>query len=279
MAKFLELQVRGAQPVELQLPAAAVTLGSGPGSDLRVPESSGLLERHLLLTPSEEGVTVAVGNHAPGALVFRGQELRAALVPWGDEAYVGNLRLGFLSRGAEGGRSSALLLLAPVLLLLIGMAAFADGEPEIDPTDSVEAPPLAGPPPACREQEPARAEPRAKEAERAAHAKMQRSAFVTREGVEALDLLAESSACFRAAGLASESARVDSAYHKWGERLNEDYASARLRLRLALTEQRSENALAAVREIEALLAARPSSPYTEWLSELRRKLERKKRGS
>jgi hypothetical protein len=279
MARLVELQVRGSQAVELQLPAAPVTLGSGPSSDLRVPESSGLLERHLLLTPSDAGVTVAVGNHATGALIYHGQELREALVPWGDEAYVANLRLGFVSRGAEAGRSSTLLLLTPVLLLLIGMAAFADGEPEIDPTASVEAPSLAGPPASCREPDPARAGPRAKEAERAAHAKMQRSAFVTREGLEALDLLAESSACFRTAGLEPEAARVEAEHRAWSERLNDDYAAARLRLRLALAEERPEGALGAVRELEALLAARPSSPYTEWLTELRRKLERKKRGS
>jgi hypothetical protein len=275
MAKFVELHVRGSQPVELELPPGRATLGSGSGSDLRVPESSGLLERHLLLTPSESGVTVSVAAHAPGALNFRGQELREALVPWGDEIYIAKLRLAFSARGAEKNRSSALLLLAPVLLLLIGMAAFTDGEPEIAPTDSVEAPALAGPP-TCRETEPERATRRAREAEHAASAKMQRSAFVTREGVEALDLLAESSACFRAAGLADESARLDAAYTKWHERLNDDYASARLRLQVALSSERTESALGAVRELEALLSARPPSPYTEWLAELRRKLERKR---
>jgi hypothetical protein len=279
MARFLELQVRGSQPVELELRTGQVTLGSGAGSDVRVPESSGLLERHLLLTPGDEGVVVAIASHAPGRLVFRGQELREAQVPWGDEAYVANLRLGFLARGAEASRASTLLLLAPVLLLLVGMASLADGTPEIDPTDSVEAPSLAGPPLPCREAEPGRAEHRGKEAERAAQAKMQRSAFVTREGIEAMDLLAEASTCFRVAGLEAESQRVETALGKWSERLNDDYASARLRLRVALAEERPENALGAVRELEALLAARPPSPYTEWLTELRRKLERKKAGS
>jgi hypothetical protein len=279
MAYFLELQVRGSAPVELELPSGRATLGAGSSSDLRVPESSGLLDRHLLLTTGDAGVTVTLASHAPGALVFRGQELRDALIPWGDEAYLANLRLGFVSRAGGPRRASALFLLIPLLVLSVGVASLSGSEPELDPTEDVEAPELGVPPTGCRENEPAPALERATEAERAAHAKMQRSAFVTREGVDALDLLAESSLCFRAAGLEGESRRVEAVLLKWSARLNEDYSAARLRLRLALADGRSEDALAAVRKIEALLSPRPPSPYTDWLAGVRRELERKKGGS
>lgn len=270
MSYYLELQVRGARPTELELPAQPATVGSG-ASDLRVPDNAGLLERHLLVTPSEAGVTVAVAQGAPG-LVFRGQELREVVVPWGEEAYVENVRLAFLKRSADAKRTSAWLMLAPLLLLALGLAG-PKREAPIELSKNLEAPELVGPLPACRETEQAAAAARGRELVRAAEAKMQRSVFVSRERVEAIDLLAEAKGCLELAQLDSEAQRAEATLRQWTERLNEDFAAAELRLRLALTEERTDQALSAIRELRALLAASPPSPYAEWLEELKRRLE------
>lgn len=196
-----------------------------------------------------------------------------AFVPWGEEAYAGNLRLGFIARAKREG--SPLLLLAPVLLLAAGMAITPKLDTRVEPDSEVDAPSIALPQVRCTESEPARAEHRARVTEQAGRARAQRFPFATRDGVEALDLLVESAACYRAAGRDGDADRLQDAAATWFARLDDEYASARLRLRVALDQERHGDALSAARHLQALLSPRPASPYSEWLAGLSRRLERR----
>jgi hypothetical protein len=273
MAHYVEIQVPGLPSREHELSLRAVKVGTGSEAELRLPVSSGFAGLQLELTTAEHGVRVALFSGAQGTLVFRGQECAEAFVPWNEELFAGGVRLAFIARPKRAG--SPLLLLAPVLLLAAGMMLLPKLENRVEGEGEVEAPPLALSKIECREKEPAHVERRAREAEHAGRAKLQRFAFAAHEGIEALDLLAEASACFNAAGQADDAARARDAHSAWSGQLADDYAAARLELRVALEQERYQQALNAASHLQALLAARPACPYSEWLSSVAHRLERK----
>jgi hypothetical protein len=272
MPHFVEIQTPGSPARQHEL-LGPITLGSGPEAEIRLPETAGVAGRHLVITRSEQGAHVALVSGVHGAIVFRGKECSEALVPWGEDVFAGSVRLGFVSRSKRDG-SPLLLLLAPVLLLAVGMTFLPQLGGSVDRDNEVEPPPLGLSELGCREQEPARAAQRARELEHAARAKVQRSAFVAHDGVQALDRFQEAAACYRTAGGEGEADRIQAEHDRWSARLNQDYAAARLKLRVALDRDRPGDALNAVRSLQALLSGRPASPYTEWLSSLQRQLER-----
>jgi hypothetical protein len=273
MAYFVEIQIPGLPSQEHELEDGPILVGSGPEAAIRLDESAGMASQHLQLLPGDDGVRVTVAPGVRAPLVFRGKPCTEALVPWGEEAYAGSVRLGFVLR-ARGSGSPVLLLLAPVLLLLAGMALIPEIDSGLEQGSEVDAPALAQAECQCREQEPARAALRAREAEHAGNAKLQRFPFVAREGLEAMDLLQEAAACYTLAQRTEDARRAHGAASAWSGQLGEDYAAARLRLRVALDRERHTDALAAVHHLQALLAVRPPSPYSEWLSTLERGLER-----
>jgi hypothetical protein len=273
MPHFVEIQVAGLPAREHELIGPTV-IGSGPEAEVRLAESTGFAGRHLEINVSDQGALVALAPGVRGSIVFRGKECSETLVPWGEDIYAGGVRLGFVVRRKRAG-GPLLFLLAPTLLLAIGMTLLPKLGDSVVKDAEVEAPPLALRELECREREPARAERRAREAEQVARARMQRSVFVPRDGLEALDGFQEAVACYRDAGNEGEAQRAKAHLDRWSSQLNDDYAAARLRLRVALDRDRPQDALSAVRSLQALLSARPPSRYTEWLSSLQRQLERR----
>ncbi len=275
MTYFVEIQVPGLPSQQHELLETKTTVGSGPEAQIRLRETSGLCASHLELTAEREGTLVALAADAPGSVVFRGQPGRSFRVPWGEEAYVGSTRLGFVAKERKTQRHGLLLLL-PLALLAVGMTVIPKVDGEIDLGADIDPPPLLGATGApCQERDPGVAGRRAREAERAARAKMERFAFVASEGLAARDLLAESVACYRAAGANTDGERVQVLFDEWSRRMGSEFAAERLRLKVALDGKRHEDALSAVRSLQALLAERPASPYSTWLEDLRRQLERK----
>lgn len=272
MKRYVEVHLPGLGSERHELAEEAQVLGTGPDASVRVDSRSQLRARHLELTIAGTGVRVVVAAGIDGAFFFEGAERTRAFVPWGEEVFLGNIRLTFLE-AAEAERSSPILLgLAPIALLLIGLSVFKALGREVPSSRSVEPPNLFDERVTCRERDPQVAEHHAREAERAAQAKAERFAFAFRDGVDAGRLFQESGACFEAVGLTTEVARVNDESRGWIGRVNDEYAAARLRLRVALDHRRFAEALDAAKELRALLADRQSTPYAEWLADLEREL-------
>lgn len=168
-------------------------------------------------------------------------------------------------------------LAAASTIAVVGAALLLDLQPEEVSSREVEPPPLAVSVEGCPEQQPDSARHHAVAAEAAARAKEERQPFSRRDGVEALRLYAEAQGCYAAVGAEEDARRVQAELERWSAFMNDEYASLRLRLRLALDQKRFEEALSAARAIEVLLSAAGSDedPYRGWLGSVRRELERK----
>jgi hypothetical protein len=114
---------------------------------------------------------------------------------------------------------------------------------------------------------------RAKECEDAATAKMQRYMFEAQDGVTAVRLGTEAEQCYLTDGKQSDAQRVRRRLDLWKQRINQDYQSARLRLRVGIQHGEMRDALSEVQTLRALVAHR-NDPYTAWLEGLERELIR-----
>jgi hypothetical protein len=271
MRRYVEVHAPGIGSERHELAVETVVLGTGSDATVRVDRRSLLYARHLELMTTATGVSVAVAPGVDGTFVLEGSERKSALVPWGEEVFLGNVRLTFLET-AEAERPSVVLLgFAPVALLVIGFSMFKAVGRDTPSDRSVEAPVLFDERVTCSEHDRQVAEHRAREAERAAQAKAERFAFAFRDGVEAGRLFLEAHACLESLGLVNDASRLDDESHRWIGRVNEEYGAARLRLRVALDHRRYAEALAATKEIRALLTGR-DGPYAEWLADVEREL-------
>jgi hypothetical protein len=93
--------------------------------------------------------------------------------------------------------------------------------------------------------------------------------------MDACELFETAYACFQAAGESESAAQVDRTLTAWREHLIEQYTALRLRLKLALDENRSEDALKLVGELQGLLAHQRPGAYQQWLEQLGRQLSNK----
>ncbi len=127
----------------------------------------------------------------------------------------------------------------------------------------------------CTTSEPKAAERRAAESERAASAKRQRFSFDPRDGVDALSLLRQSEACYRAAGELGIALRVHTDADNWLQILSTEYSTARLRLKFNLEHNRIAEAIETLDEVQAFIATDRQSPYSQWLVRTRESLLRR----
>ncbi len=136
----------------------------------------------------------------------------------------------------------------------------------------LEAPQLAVVPRVCPDSDAAAAEHRGRDADRAAAAKIQEFQFDPSDGLGALVLFEEAISCFDSAHLRADAVRVSHERDDWLEHLKDTYASARLRLRVALEHRQQAEALSAAGDVDALLGP-GDDPYRHWLAALRQQLE------
>lgn len=212
----------------------------------------------------------------PGALTrtlsHHGRNVQTALVAWGDDAFVGAIRLTFLQEARKN--RFTVLMVALVLIGLIPLfSAFFGDKMKSSGVSAVQPPPLFADPAACPQSQATGLPQFAGELERRAWAKQERSPFFVAESIEAVKLLRAARACYLKSGDESAASRLTKLLKSWTDRLNEDYAAARLRLRLAMQHERWADALKAVTLLETLGAAQTEHEYTVWLGRLRRDLE------
>ena len=108
-----------------------------------------------------------------------------------------------------------------------------------------------------------------------AAAKMDRYPFVARDGVDAVNLLGESQACWIKVGDSERAAATAVAVADWRSRLIQRYQGHRLRLRRAMDAKRTEDALEEVGALRELLVREQDSDR-EWLDRIERRLESKR---
>ncbi len=172
-------------------------------------------------------------------------------------------------------KTSPLVPIAGLLVLLCaGLATLKRGPALDSAADEIQAPALTpAEAPRCSVVGPAPVLDHAREAEHEALAKREQFPFEPADGVAALRLFAEASACFADGDDSTGRDRTLAALRDWEAVVSERYAALRLRLQVAQTQHRDADALETVRELERLLQGR-SGPYLDWLAELREPLER-----
>ena len=275
MRYFVEIHATGTLPERHDLVDDQASFGTSPEATIRVRGATQLAVPLLLLAVGPDTVTVQIPERIPGALTFRGEATRAVAVPWGEDVYVGGTRLAFVSTsGSRKGPNSAVVLAVTVALLAAGAVILRWADPA-SPTAHDAEPPALAPAANCAEQNADGANSRAVKALVEAHAKQERAPFDRRDGVEALKLLSEAKACFDTAGMTAQATVAEQERVAWQQQMDEEYAALRLRLRVALDQNRVADALTALKGLEALVAKQARSPYRAWLSSVRRDLERR----
>jgi len=276
MKMFVEIHIAGSNPERHELVGERVTLGTAEVAMIRFNQACGFGAELVEVFPGEQGVRVDIPTGMKGTLTFEGTEQRRVRVPFGGEVFVGTGRLTFL-KVLERRRSPVVMLGATVALLALGLQVYRSSVPE-DPTTHDVAPPGLFDGQAaevCAEAQADVALGKAQNDERAAYAKVERSAFVVEDGVVAVRLFQHARACYEVAGKSAELARMVAELQRQTERLNEQYATLRLRLRVALDKDRYSEALGATRDLQGLLSKQADSSYRRWLGQLEQTLERK----
>jgi len=276
MALYLEIHAQGRNPERHELIGERITLGTSETAAIRFSSVKGFAAELIDLYPGEQNVRVEVPPSSEESLVFEGAPHRQVCVPFGGEVFVGPCRLTFL-KVEERRRSPVVLLGAVLALLMLGLQVYRASIPEDPATHEVSAPMLfdGQSAVACGEDQPNAALGRAQNDERGAYAKLERSAFVTEDGVAAVTLFRRASACYQVAQKSEDADRMQGQLQHQTERLNQRYAGLRLRLRVTLDKERFQDALEATQDIEALLSEQSDSMYRRWLKELEHSLERR----
>ncbi len=277
MTRWIELYSPDFTPLRHELFESRTVVGTGSEATFRVPLSTGLEALHFWVDSTDSGVTVVVQDSPQTGLCFEGQECRSITVPWGSEVFVGNTRVAFLQGSIPISSKGTTFLLATALILgLLGIGIYksSDWGPASEP--SSEAPPLNELGSVrCSDAIPVDAEHTARENERAARAKQQRFPFDPQDGVEAVDMLRTSEACYRVAGRPDEASQAHAAMEEWSQVINSEYSTVRLRLKYDLEHDRFAEALKRVDEIRALLAPHGKGGYYRWLAQTRETLVRR----
>jgi hypothetical protein len=277
MKTFVEIHWPGAGAERHELTAERVSIGTGKEATIRVPISTGFESEQLELFAGERDVRVQIPPGIKGRLMFEGAEERRVRVPIGGEVFVGNVRLSFL--GAAAHRRIPLLLLLAVLgfAIMAGFRAYEATRLDDPSSHEVPAPTLfdSGPAFRCPDTDRLASEHRARQDERTALAKHERAAFFPSDGPDAAALLGQAAACFERANKHDDAERMSKEASQWKQQINERYVSLRLRLRAALDNKRTDDALSAVKELKSLLAHQQDGPYRQWLEQVDRNLESK----
>lgn len=276
MRYFIEIHAAGMPSERHDLVDDQASFGTSPEATIRMGGLVQLAVPLLLLAVHPDTITVQIPERIPGTLTFRGEATRSVAVPWGEDVYVGGVRLAFVAtNGSRKGPHSVVVLAVTVALLATGAAILQWADPA-NPTAPDAEPPVLAAAVGCAEQRVDGASSRAVKALAEAHAKQQRAPFDRTDGVEALKLLGEAKACFDTAGMAAQATAAEREHATWQQQMDEEYAALRLRLRVALDQNRAADALTALKGLEALVVATPTrSPYRAWLSSVRRDLERR----
>lgn len=273
MKAFVEITQSNRATYRQPLAESRISLGRSEHCDISFPAEPELETEHLFIVPGEAGCQVELSRQTRTPFFYRGEPLRNETIPWGEDIFVSTIRLRMVRELSKVDRTKFSPRFILIALLLLGSSAglLLRRSPTDDSHDSgeVAASPLFEQPIKCSQSSSSLF--RARESERAAFAKMERYPFDHQDGIEAVRLLSEARDCYQTAGEIVQETRVQKALNTWMRRLEQDYRSHRLRLRLALAAARYDKAKRTLRILQNLLSHRDDS-YTEWLDHVEREL-------
>jgi len=281
MAVFVDLHLPGRATSRHLLPFGRSLLGTSRECAVLVPHEAGLPPFVLRLLPTEEGVELSLPDQSPLRLSSGGSTSTTLRAPFGEDVFLGPLRLVFLRQKA--GKTSPVFLLgvgalaALILALLLSSGTGESAELAARPT----APSLLPPPQDCwtLDQEPP--VDAAVRLSRAAHSHSERAPFAHAEAVLAVRLHAQALACLKGAQSPALLEEEQALLAKAEKELQDDYTALRLQLRRALDAGETRSALRASRALLLVLKAAeipPEDKFLRWLQLVHQRLTGKMDG-
>ena len=281
---FVEVLTPEGQQWTVELAAERVLVGSSPSCQI-VIERAEIAREHVLLSPRPDGCYVAIARGAPTPVMFNGVPIERSVVPWGGEIFIGGVRIALKNSGAPGAaeakpasdkkddKPNPVILGAAVVgvallgyIMLGGDGGAGVSKPRGEPPqlfDSVER--------QCQAGDAERSLAQANEFARQAAAKAERMPFRTQDGVEAVGLFANASACFRVAQQNERAQREMTSATQLKDRIEREFLNHRFRLERAIEQERSQDAVVEVRLMLNFLEHRPGE-YVTGLRNLERRL-------
>jgi hypothetical protein len=232
MKAWVDISIPGRHAEQHRLDDAGTTIGSSSPAGIRLPGVSSLLAEHCSLRPQAEGCWVELIEHAREPFLYEGRPAREGLIAWGNDLYLGAVRITVhadLSKGAGKG-PSPLLWVAGLVLPLVGLTFFF--KPEADGAQGsamTEPPALFGQMPACSEEKSG-ALGRAAVAEQVGRAKHERGVFVLEDAVEGVQLMREAAVCYALGDNQGASDRTLDDAEAWIDDLKYSFKRAQLDL-------------------------------------------------
>jgi|LNFM01.1.fsa_nt_gb hypothetical protein len=280
---FVEIFTPDGVQWTVELTSERVLVGSSASCQV-VIERAEIAREHVLLSPRPDGCYVAIARGAPTPVMFNGVPIERSVVPWGAELYIAGVRLTLKDSGAPGAtpgkageakdnKPSPVVIGAAVIgVALLGYIMLGE-----DGGTGVAKP--RGEPPAmfeslertCQAPDADRALAQATEFARQATAKAERMPYRSQDGIEAVALFANASACFRLAGQNERAQRELTSGQQLKERLERELLNHRFRLDRAIEQQRPGDAVVEVRLMINLLQHRQGD-YLSGLNNLERRL-------
>lgn len=254
------------------------TVGRSAMAGVPIPDGHDLEPEHLRITPrGSEGCWVAIAQDAKREARVRGEPFQHGMLAWGTEIDLGGIRLrvtdSLPKEVKDGQRPSPIVILGLVAILAV-LAWTMAGEPNrtnlelqapTEPLQLFDAEvgcPVAG----------ANALYRADQDAEHALAKSERYPFESGDGIESVTLYRRAQACYVTVGEPEPAARMQREAEWMQARIEEDYATHRMRLERALAQERWPDALFETRALIALTRHR-NHPYVEWLERNARRLQ------
>jgi hypothetical protein len=268
---------------ELRIEGERALIGSGAHCEIRLPLDQAAVE-HVAIQLTPAGVFADARSFQPPPTLNGSPFQRTQILP-GSVLGVGYTQITVSVLEVAGGADAAkakeqktsplTLLMALIVMPLALYIIFQD-----PPGDTVgraprEIPELWGPPTAaCPQHAPEAAMAKGVEDFTKAASKQERRPFYIPDGVQAVPLYEEASACFQTAGDPNQSKRSAALAAKLRTDIAEDFRTHRVRLEHALATKRYETAQREVRVLLAFLQGKEGD-YVEYLSALERKLRLK----
>jgi hypothetical protein len=276
-----QIQHSGGRVESINVEAERALIGSGAHCEIRLPIDQSSIE-HVLIQAGGGNVFAQALTFQPPPTInnvpFTQAPLPAdgvlgigqtqILVSASDEVGAGNVVKG------QKKKSNPMVLVLGVLA--IGGLLYAANQPAAgdDIGAAPKEPALFGPVVESCDQAGAQALARAREKHTQAEQKRERRAFHVQDGVHAVPLYEEASACYRKGGDARTANETIDIANSLRRELEDDYRTHRMRLEHSMTVNDDATARKQVRTLLNFTEGK-SGPYVDWLSALERKYKLK----
>jgi hypothetical protein len=265
---------------QLVIDAERVLVGSGAHCDIRLAMDEAALE-HLTFKATAHGVYVEALSFDPPPTV-NGVPFTQGPLPAGAVVSVGSTQLAVSLTEAAAAppkqreRTSPVSIVAFVGILIGAYLTFFTEAPGADEAAPRQAPELFAAPEATCPQQAARDQllALARERQAAADSKRERRPFYVQDGIQAVPLYEQASACYRAAGDAASAQDASAAAEALRLDIDLDYRTHRLRLEHFMGVADFQASRREVRQLLQFTEGKQGD-YVTWLSNLDRKLKRK----